>query len=154
VRQGRAQAVAVVLLTIITSGCSPRDVNEHPAPGPDMQVVRARARLTPAQVGAVYLTLVNATAQDDRLLSAESTAAASVELHEVIARGDVLQMRARPEGFAIPAGGRTELGPGGKHLMLYSVRASSADIDLTLHFARSGVVRVRVPVIGADEDVP
>ena len=77
-----------------------------------MQVEHARARLTPAQVGAVYLTLVNGTERDDRLLAVTSTSAARIEMHEVVPKGEVLQMLPRPEGFAIPASGRVELKPG------------------------------------------
>lgn len=144
----------VMFLVAMTSGCTSRDAEVQPAPRPDLQVEHARARLTPAQVGAVYLTLVNATGQDDRLLSATSTSAARVELHEVVPNGEVLQMLPRPEGFAIPASGHVELKPGGKHLMLYSVRASSPDIDLTLHFERTGELRLRVPVIPMTAEAP
>ncbi len=120
--------------------------------GPGIQVERARARLTPAQVGAVYLTLVNASWKDDRLLSAETSSAERVELHEVQAQEGVLAMLPRSEGFAIPAGGRVELMPGGKHLMLYKVRDAASGIDLKLHFERSGVVPVRVPLLAMDQD--
>lgn len=117
-----------------------------------MKVERARARLTPAQVGAVYLTLVNTSWRDDRLLSAETSSAERVELHEVQAQQGVLGMLPRFEGFAIPAGARVELVPGGKHLMLYNVRESVAGIDLKLRFERAGVVPVRVPLLAANQD--
>jgi protein SCO1/2 len=118
-----------------------------------VRVEKARARLTPAQVGAVYLSLVNDTGREDRLLGAESATAGRVELHEVIAQGEVLQMHPRPEGFVVPAGGRVELKPGGKHLMLYAVQASPESIPLTLHFEKAGTVQLTVPVSapGADE---
>jgi copper(I)-binding protein len=151
---GGTHALRVMFLVAMISGCTSRDAEVQPAPRPGMQVENARARLTPAQVGAVYLTLVNATGREDRLLSATSTSAARVELHEVVPNGEVLQMLPRPEGFAIPASGRVELKPGGKHLMLYSVRASSPDIDLTLHFERTGELRLRVPVIPMVAEAP
>ena len=120
---------------------------------PTVRVEKARARLTPARVGAVYLTLVNTSGREDRLLSAESTTAGRVELHEVIAQGELLQMHPRPEGFVVPAKGRVELAPGGKHLMLYAVQASPASLPLTLHFEKAGTVHLTVPVSapGADE---
>ncbi len=130
-----------------------RLLSEEGAAETGVRVEKARARLTPAQVGAVYLSLVNDTGREDRLLGAESTTAARVELHEVIAQGEVLQMHPRPEGFVLPAGGRVELKPGGKHLMLYSVQASPGNIPLTLHFEKAGTVHLSVPVSapGADE---
>ncbi|HLM48015.1 MAG TPA: SCO family protein [Myxococcaceae bacterium] len=119
-----------------------------------VRVEKARARLTPARVGAVYLTLVNTTGREDRLLSAESTTAGRVELHEVIAQGELLQMHPRPEGFVVPARGRVELAPGGKHLMLYSVQASPASLPLTLHFEKAGTVHLTVPVSAPGTDEP
>jgi protein SCO1/2 len=118
-----------------------------------VRVEKARARLTPTRVGAVYLTLVNTSGREDRLIGAESATAGKVELHEVIAQGEVLQMHPRPEGFVVPAKGRVELAPGGKHLMLYSVQASPANLPLTLHFEKAGTVHLTVPVSapGADE---
>ena len=127
---------------------------EDGAPASGTRVEKARARLTPARVGAVYLTLVNPTGQEDRLVSAESTAAARVELHEVIAQGELLQMHPRPEGFAVPAGGRVELAPGGKHLMLYAVQASSTSLPLTLHFEKAGAVHLSVPISTPGSDEP
>ena len=125
---------------------------EDSEPSAGLKVEKAHARLTPARVGAIYLTLVNPHAQEDRLLSAESPAG-QVEMHEVLARGEVLQMHARPEGFVIPAQGRVELKPGGKHLMLYNVQASTEPISLTLHFEKAGALHLSVPVSrpGADE---
>ncbi|MFY0522276.1 SCO family protein [Archangium gephyra] len=118
-----------------------------------VRVEKARARLTPARVGAVYLTLVNTSGREDRLIGAESATAGKVELHEVIAQGELLQMHPRPEGFVVPAKGRVDLAPGGKHLMLYAVQASPASLPLTLHFEKAGTVHLTVPVSapGADE---
>jgi protein SCO1/2 len=128
-----------------------RLLSEEAAAG--VRVEKARARLTPARVGAVYLTLVNTSGREDRLVAAESTTAGKVELHEVIARGEVLQMHPRPEGFVVPAKGRVELAPGGKHLMLYALQDSPASLPLTLHFEKAGTVQLTVPVSapGADE---
>ena len=120
-------------------------------PGP--RVERARARMTPARVGAVYLTLVNPLRLDDRLVSAESPVGA-VELHEVLAQGEVLHMEPRPGGFTIPAEGRVELEPGGKHLMVYGLADAHEELPLTLHFAKAGAVHLSVPISGPGADEP
>ncbi|ADO68267.1 copper chaperone PCu(A)C [Stigmatella aurantiaca] len=149
-----ARTLGVMLLVGLPGGCRTREGAEPlRTSGASVRVERARARLTPAQVGAVYLSVVNATESADRLLSAESSSATKVELHEVVAREDVLSMVMHPEGFPIPAGGRVELVPGGKHLMLYNVRASADGIDLLLRFEKTGAVRLNVPVVAADEDM-
>lgn len=119
-----------------------------------VRVERAHARLTPSHVGAVYLTLVNASSREDRLLSAESPLASRVELHEVLAQGDVLKMVPRPQGFVVPANGRTELKPGGKHLMLYAVRDAPSQLKLTLHFEKAGPVQLAIPVLPPGADAP
>lgn len=121
---------------------------------PGMRVEKALARLTPAKVGAVYLTLVNTEGREDRLVGAESSSAERVEMHEVVAEGEVLRMLPRPEGFVIPPRGRVELAPGGKHLMLFSVRDSPASLVLTLRFEHAGTVRLTVPASAPGADGP
>ncbi|MBM7116953.1 SCO family protein [Archangium primigenium] len=125
---------------------------EDEAPDSSPRVERARALLTPSRVGAIYLTLVNGTAQEDRLVSAESPSAGSVELHEVTSEGELMRMNPRPEGFRLPARSRVELEPGGKHLMLYAVPTRASRLDVTLRFEKAGPVTVSVPVSepGAD----
>lgn len=118
------------------------------------RVEKAHARLTPARVGAVYLTLVNGGSGEDRLLSAESPQAERVELHEVIPEGEFLRMQPRPEGFVLPARGRVELTPGGKHLMLYSTAAAAPHLALTLRFEKAGTLSLSVPVSGPGADAP
>ncbi|MFP2905971.1 copper chaperone PCu(A)C [Pyxidicoccus sp. 3LFB2] len=140
------------LILALACGCAPSSEKASRASTPGVRVEGAWARLTPAQVGAVYLTLVNTAAQDDRLLGGESAAARRVELHEVIPRGEVLQMHPRPEGFLVPAEGSVELKPGSKHLMLYDVSAAPAHIDLTLRFERSPPMHLRVRVMAPDEE--
>ncbi|WP_225409150.1 copper chaperone PCu(A)C [Stigmatella hybrida] len=152
-RGDSVRSLASLLLVVLPGGCGFREGTEPShAKAASVRVERARARVTPAQVGAVYLSLVNETGRADRLLSAESTNAARVEFHEVVAREDVLSMVAHPEGFPIPAEGRVELVPGGKHLMLYNVQASGSGIDLLLRFEKTGPVRLNVPLLAADED--
>jgi copper(I)-binding protein len=144
------RVLMAALLVALTGGCTVSGAEAASAPG--VRVEQAQARLTPANVGAVYFTVVNAGARDDRLLSAESPAARQVELHEVVPEGEVLRMMPRPEGFVVPARGQVELRPGGKHLMLYAVQGAARSIDLILRFERAGVVRVSIPVTPLDAD--
>lgn len=139
---GGLHAGWVSLLAVLAGGCTASSDPSAPA----VRVEDARARVTPAQVGAVYFTLVSSAERDDRLLSVESSNARRVELHEVIQQGDMVRMQHRPEGFVVPARGRLELEPGGRHLMLYDVPVSTSRVDLTLRFERAGAVRLSVPV--------
>jgi len=70
-----------------------------------------------AKTLAAYATLVNSGKSEAKLVSASSAAAASAQLHESMMHGTTAMMRP-VEQLVIPAGGRVELAPGGKHLML------------------------------------
>ena len=99
------------------------------------------------QVGAGYLKLVNQGAAD-RLMSASSPAAASVEMHTMAMEGDVMKMR-QVDAIDLPAGQTVELKPGGYHLMLMGLKAplkAGDKLPLTLKFEKAGAVLVTVNV--------
>lgn len=97
-----------------------------------------------ATVAAGYVTLRNAGAQADRLVSATSPRAGRVELHEM--RMDHGVMRMRPvEGVAVPPGGEAVLQPGGLHIMFIEIDAQFVQgqrIPVTLRFERAGDVSI------------
>jgi copper(I)-binding protein len=70
---------------------------------------------------AGYATLVNTSRKPQRVVGAESLLADSVTLHETMMHGDMAMMHDVPE-LLIPAGGKVELAPGGKHLMLMKLK--------------------------------
>ena len=107
----------------------------------------ARPSLPGQQVGAGYLKLANKGA-DDRLVSATSPAAASVEIHSMTMDGDVMKMR-QVEAIELPTGSIVKLQPGGYHLMLMGLKAplTAGDrVPLTLKFEKAGEVVVTVNV--------
>jgi hypothetical protein len=100
---------------------------------------------------AVYLTLVNKGDAPDALLSASSDVSSTVELHETQMKGNVMRMVPVPR-IGVPAKGRTELKPGGLHLMLIGLKRDlkpGDGIKMTLRFEKSGekelTVKVRKP---------
>jgi hypothetical protein len=101
--------------------------------------------------GAVYFRGIrNGGNVADRLLSASTPAATSVEIHRMqMLQGDVMQMRAVP-ALEIPAGATVDLKhgvPDGYHLMLVDLKAPLMDGDrfpITLRFERAGVHTVQV----------
>jgi copper(I)-binding protein len=98
--------------------------------------------------GAVYVTLSNSGAQPDALVSASTDAAQSAELHETKHDGGVMKMRP-VQTIPVPAGGKTELKPGGYHIMLMGLKHDlkpGDKIAVTLRFQRGGQVRVEAPV--------
>ncbi len=70
-------------------------------------------------VTAGFLTLAADNAAG-RLVSANTNAAARVEIHTMAMEDDVMRMR-RVDGLDIPAGGSIALAPGGDHLMLFEI---------------------------------
>lgn len=71
----------------------------------------------------VFGTLANTTDQPVTVVSAVSSAARRIELHEVAGTAGDLRMRPKEGGFAIPAKGGHRLQPGGDHLMLMGLTA-------------------------------
>ena len=109
----------------------------------------ARATAATARAGGAYMTIVNSGATADRLLRAESSVAARVELHTVIKEGDVMRMREVP-GIDVPANGKAMLAPGGFHVMLMELKAPLKAGDtapITLVFEKAGRIVVAVPIL-------
>ena len=114
-----------------------------------IQVEDAYARAS-AQSGAVFMTIVNHAASDDRLLSARTDAAVRAELHtQTEDANGMMQMPHVPQGIAVPAQGSHALAGGGDHVMLMGLTTpltSGDTITLILTFERQGEVTLDVPV--------
>ena len=99
--------------------------------------------------GAVYMKLVNAGQEADRLVSAHTDVAEVVEIHETRMEGDVMMMQMLPDGLEIPAQGEVELKPGGYHVMLIGLKRDLKEGDqftLVLEFEKSGTMTVEPKV--------
>jgi periplasmic copper chaperone A len=117
----------------------------------DLRVSQAYARATmPHQPsGGAWLTIENSGRNADRLLSASSPAAKSVELHSMRMEGNVMKMREVPAIDLGPAA-KLEMKPGdGYHLMLMGLRQplkAGERFPLTLQFEKAGKLEVEVSV--------
>ena len=115
-----------------------------------IEVTETWASPTPggADISAGYLTITNHGAEADRLVSAESARASSVELHSMDMEGGVMRMRAI-DGAAIAPGEALTLAPGGEHLMFVGLTAPFTEgevIPVRLHFEKVGDIDVSLPV--------
>lgn len=103
--------------------------------------------------GAVFFTIMNHAAEDDRLIDAKSDVAQKVELHTHKDDGNgVMQMLHVPEGFVIPASGSHALARGGDHVMLMGLTRELTDGDMvsvTLVFEKAGEVVIEAAVDNA-----
>ena len=119
---------------------------------PSIQVTDAWVRPTIGQskASAAYMRIANEGGQDVVLTGASSPRVKTVALHQTTMTPEgVMQMRKVEDGLTIPAGGSLALAQGGTHLMLFGVEGGLKDgemLTLTLKFASSGNVDVRVPV--------
>jgi copper(I)-binding protein len=97
--------------------------------------------------GGAYLRVDN-RGPADRLVSARSPMAQSVEMHEMRMAGEVMQMR-EIRSIEVPSNQPLVLQPGGLHLMLVGLKSPLKNGDrfpLTLKFEKAGEVTVEIVV--------
>lgn len=109
----------------------------------DLRFGNAWVRATPpnAKVAGAFVSIENTGTSADRLISASTDAAGSVEIHEMTMQDDIMQMRQLTEGLAIPAKQSVTLKPGGLHLMLIAPKQAIAEgqkVKITLLFEKAG----------------
>lgn len=111
----------------------------------------AFATATTQRNGAVFLTIDNNLGHDDRLVSAASNVAETVELHVSTQENGVIAMR-EIEGLDIKTGESIMLSPTGNHIMLMGLKAPLAEDSAfltTLTFEKSPPLTIQVDVIAA-----
>lgn len=119
----------------------------------DITVERPWSRATPggATVAVGYLTLRNAGALPDRLVSATAEVAGRTGPHSMTMTDGVMRMRPLPGGIVVPAHGTATLGPDGDHLMLEELKRplkAGERFAATLVFERAGPIPVTFAVAG------
>jgi copper(I)-binding protein len=145
------RALIAATLALLAASCGASQTSPNSAPTATALLVQGGwAAPTPGgvDVSAGYLTIVNHTAEGDQLLSAESSRARRVEVHEMTMHDGVMQMRAVRQ-LDVPAGAEIALSPNGRHLMFYGITepfAEGQSIPVRLTFVHAGVVDVSLPV--------
>ena len=100
------------------------------------------------QPGAAYVVIQNNGVAEDKLLSVESDVAKTIELHESLESGGMMQMSPVPN-IPVPANGKVELKPGGFHMMLIGLTRpvkTGDKVQLTLNFEKAGKIPVMAEV--------
>ena len=142
----RASLVVAMMLAVLTlAACG--------GPGGTtggITVSDAWARTSPMmeRAGAAYMVLQNGGATEDKLLSVESDVAKTIELHETKESGGMMQMSPVPN-IPIAAGGKTELKPGGLHVMLIGLNRelkTGDKVQLMLNFEKAGKIPVTAEI--------
>jgi hypothetical protein len=113
----------------------------------------AWVRGTVAQQQGTGMFLQITSASGGRLVSGSSPVAGVVEIHEMAMEGNVMRMRALPNGLELPAGRTVELKPGGYHVMLMSLKqqlkpGETVPVSLVVTGAdgRTETLNLQVPV--------
>lgn len=104
----------------------------------------AFVRATPMKMSAGYVVISNPTDRADTLLAAKADWAGRIELHEIVEKNGIVEMR-QVKRMKLPAKGMLALRPNGLHLMLYQLKAplkQGDKVTLTLQFAKAGNVNV------------
>ena len=100
-----------------------------------VQSAWARATVQGQKATGAFMTLTSKT--DTRLVGVSTSVAGVAEVHEMKMDNNVMQMRALPDGLALPAGKAVALQPGGYHVMLMDLKLplqKDTTIPLTLRF--------------------
>jgi copper(I)-binding protein len=152
----RVCAAAVVLATWSLAGTSVAQDYQLKS----LHIDHPFARATPpgATSGGAFLTIQNQGTTTDKLISAHSPAAGTVQIHTMSMDGGVMRMREIP-GLDLLPGATVALKPGGYHLMLLDLKhplAAGDKLPLTLIFEHAGSIDVMFPVeaMGAAEMTP
>lgn len=97
-------------------------------------------------VGAVYFTMDNRTAEADTLVGIEVSGAAMAMLHDQGEDGSMPHIEALP----LPPHSETRLQPGGLHVMIEGMAhppVAGDTLTITVQFRRAGAVTVGAPVL-------
>lgn len=149
--------VAVVAAAI--AGCSSHAPVERASMASTITFDDQWATSAETGMAAVFGTLTNSSDQDATIVSGESPASATVELHEVTpdAAGN-RTMRPKEGGITVTANSSKELAPGGDHVMLMELTQPlrpGAEVDMTVTFSDGSTLPVTAQIrdfAGGDEE--
>ena len=130
------------ILIVFLASCNSKD---------NLKITDAWIRATPPShnVSAAYLTIENLSNRSRELISIDTPAADSTELHIIQNIGDVMEMQ-NVKSLRIPPRGKLEMNPGGTHLMLFGMRKGLGEGDsvvLSLYFADNTIWNVEARVL-------
>ena len=108
---------------LVLTGCSEERSDETGEKANGLTVAEAWAPATPpgSSTAAVYLEIVNAGANDERLIGARTDVAARIEFHTHTHRDGMMAME-QVASVIVPSGESVTFKPHGLHLMLFDVR--------------------------------
>lgn len=113
--------------------------------------VKAASKSGHMAMSAIFGELKNSSSSTVTVVSGTSDAAMTIELHEMVMKDGKMEMQPKQGGFAVPANGSLELGPGGLHIMLIGLtRDIKAGESLSAELTLSDGQKVTVSAVGRD----
>ncbi len=113
------------------------------------------------QMTGAFGVIRNTGDTDLTLVSAQTSASAMTELHEVVEKDGQMVMQPKQDGFAVPANGEHVLEPGADHIMIMQLEqplAAGDDVEITLTFDDGSTydysAQVREAEVGDETYVP
>ena len=125
----------------------------------DIKVSQPWTRATPggAKVAVGYLTITNTGKTADKLIGGTSSAASSVEIHDMTMTDGVMRMRRVEGGLEIKPGETVALKPGGLHMMMIDITAplkQSEKVKGALVFEKAGTIEIVYDIAGIGASGP
>lgn len=116
----------------------------------NIEVKDSYVRATPPGLpnSAAFMSVENNTNKDIAIIKATSEVSKVVELHTHSMKDGVMKMYQVPK-IDIPANGKTELKPGGFHVMLIGLNKplkEGEEITLTLEFSNGETTTIKAPI--------
>ena len=143
------KATMMSVLLVFTAACGADNAAKGTAAA-EVKVENPYVRAVPPGQpnSAAFLTLVSSSAKAHSIKSAASPVAATVELHTHTNNNGVMEMRQVPQ-IDIPANGKTELKPGGLHIMLIGLKQNlkaGENANVTLQFEDGSSSTITAPI--------
>lgn len=131
-------AIAAATVPLFLTACSSADKTGDVASADAVTISDQWVKAADSGMSAAFGDLINSGDTPRTIVSATSPASARIELHEVVADANGAKaMRPKRGGFVIPAHGRTQLRPGGDHIMFMDLRGplrTGSQTSVTLTF--------------------
>ena len=137
---------SIVLLAFLVSGHAHAQTSAASA----IHVENTWARATPARAktAAAYVTVINTGRSGDRLLSATTPVAQTVQFHKESEENGISRMRAL-SSVELDPGAKVVFKPGDMHMMMTGLKQPLKEgetFPLTLQFEKAGKIEINVPV--------
>ena len=135
------RTLLVVLFLSVVAYAQPKIVVENPW---------VREVPPVSTMSAMFMTLTNKGNEEDYLVGVESSISEVAEIHTTFMEEGMMKMKQLKE-IKVPAGGKVEFKPMGKHIMLINLKShpkAGEFVEVVLHFKKSGRIKVKAPVRG------